>query len=1084
MYRTGAIARVCIRSGELLVGRQSDVDLLRQSGASTGRETVGQCGGSTPLRATRQLFISKLVGAIVYYLKTAVDISDETLARLRPGQHAAVRAMQAWALSGEPQKLGLLVLPTGYGKSELIALAPFLFGARRSLIVAPTQIIREQLAVALQRRDHLVEAGIVPNSPSPKVLARRNVLASVEAWKSLRAYDTVVAHPRSISPAVEGVSEPNDPKLFDLLVFDEAHHLGAPSWRHLTDTFPDAMVVGFTATPYRRDRRSLEESVILEYPVAKAVAEGYFAPITYRQIVAGPTRDDRDRAVAQAAISELGLRDKKYGRAARLLVRSDTIDRAEQLVDLYRDLSGDEVTLECITHKTSRTKYIEAINRLQSGGSAGVSFVGVLGEGFNLATLKIAAYHAAHRSLPATVQFAGRVARGSVTGEAAVLIAAEDDHPEVVRALHQDDQRWDLLIPSLAEQLRTVPVRAWVESTDDEENDIRDAFTAANARFFRLADVWVVDEPIDPEEIRARVDGETFSVSVVGEASGLDSARCVSSLNAPTAWAGLFERHRPTQWLAYTPPAHLEYATMIVATVPRADGKQWLFVRSTLGDALTDRILDHVLGVKRTRPSKAVLARFGQWTTARLTSLGKRSLHPVVAGVQSYETGAGEDVAAAVTADDRAMKEAGHLIGVHGTAAARRQLGLALGRRRLWQTGLASISDYVSWVEDVAAELSSETQVKQLAGLQIGDARLDPYAQPVGVVLDSHPSSFDLTYRDTADNPHLLADAVITTTKSAGGGPIEVRFSDASGTSAFLTLEYEADGQLRPVLGFIERLGHQTESRQWFERHPPQVFFNDGSILRGSGGCTTPSADALAIYFPIGTEPRKLRTDSKLNITNRVLTVDRSVARLSEKPAGNQGVRFTTLSAVTGSTINIGSLFEWITKTARAHGADFIYCDDGSGEVADFIIGWQAHGSAQTPTVRLVHAKAASSALRAVLSTVSADPGSGTTLKSTEEVAQQALRSVDFLNMPPSHQLRRLVSRAEQFNRWLVGSAAVAESILDSPRRTNEIRIVHPGLDYTKLAGSAHRVRTLLGAIRSRAQASRAELSVVVRHCP
>jgi hypothetical protein len=80
----------------------------------------------------------------------------------------------------------------------------------------------------------------------------------------------------------------------------------------------------------------------------------------------------------------------------------------------------------------------------------GVAFVGVLGEGFDLPSLKIAAYHNPHRSLPVTIQFAGRVARTERTGdddlgnpEQAVLIATVGDHPEILAELHKDGQRWD-----------------------------------------------------------------------------------------------------------------------------------------------------------------------------------------------------------------------------------------------------------------------------------------------------------------------------------------------------------------------------------------------------------------------------------------------------------------------------------------------------------------------------------------------------------------------------------------------------------------------------------------------------------------
>ena len=129
------------------------------------------------------------------------------------------------------------------------------------------------------------------------------------------------------------------------------------------------------------------------------------------RLQAGATADGRDRAVATEAIRELNLRNAEARKpAARLLVRADTVVRAKELAKLYLELDAS-VKLEVITHETTDTQLSAATARLISGESAGVAFVGVLGEGFDMPSLKIAAYHNPHRSLPVTIQFAGRVAR-------------------------------------------------------------------------------------------------------------------------------------------------------------------------------------------------------------------------------------------------------------------------------------------------------------------------------------------------------------------------------------------------------------------------------------------------------------------------------------------------------------------------------------------------------------------------------------------------------------------------------------------------------------------------------------------------
>src|SRR5690606_6245781 len=42
-----------------------------------------------------------------------------------------------------------------------------------------------------------------------------------------------------------------------LIVFDECHHIGAASWESIFDAFPEAKVLGLTATPWRLDGQGL-----------------------------------------------------------------------------------------------------------------------------------------------------------------------------------------------------------------------------------------------------------------------------------------------------------------------------------------------------------------------------------------------------------------------------------------------------------------------------------------------------------------------------------------------------------------------------------------------------------------------------------------------------------------------------------------------------------------------------------------------------------------------------------------------------------------------------------------------------------
>ena len=45
--------------------------------------------------------------------------------------------------------------------------------------------------------------------------------------------------------------------LADLVIIDEAHHATANTWRKIIEAYPDAVLIGLTATPCRGDGRGL-----------------------------------------------------------------------------------------------------------------------------------------------------------------------------------------------------------------------------------------------------------------------------------------------------------------------------------------------------------------------------------------------------------------------------------------------------------------------------------------------------------------------------------------------------------------------------------------------------------------------------------------------------------------------------------------------------------------------------------------------------------------------------------------------------------------------------------------------------------
>lgn len=75
---------------------------------------------------------------------------------------------------------------------------------------------------------------------------------------------------------------------FDLLVADEGHHATSPTYEKIFAAFPEAKILGVTATPERTDGRGLDsvyQKLVLGPSIADLIRDGYLVePITYGPI--------------------------------------------------------------------------------------------------------------------------------------------------------------------------------------------------------------------------------------------------------------------------------------------------------------------------------------------------------------------------------------------------------------------------------------------------------------------------------------------------------------------------------------------------------------------------------------------------------------------------------------------------------------------------------------------------------------------------------------------------------------------------------------------------------------------------------
>lgn len=182
---------------------------------------------------------------------------------LRPYQQEAKDAVfEQW---DNGTRKTLLVLPTGCGKTIVFAKVTedCVRKGDRVLILAHRGELLDQAADKLKKTTGL-------NSAVEKAEA-----SCLGSW-----FRVVVGSVQTLMREKRLKQFPED--YFDTIIIDEAHHCISDSYQKVLQHFPDAHVLGVTATPDRGDMRNLGryfESLAYEYTLPKAIKEGYLTPI-------------------------------------------------------------------------------------------------------------------------------------------------------------------------------------------------------------------------------------------------------------------------------------------------------------------------------------------------------------------------------------------------------------------------------------------------------------------------------------------------------------------------------------------------------------------------------------------------------------------------------------------------------------------------------------------------------------------------------------------------------------------------------------------------------------------------------------
>lgn len=238
-----------------------------------------------------------------------------------------------------------------------------------------------------------------------------------------------------------------------LVVFDECHHQSAKSWEMVYNAFPDAWIIGLTATPQRLDGSGLGKyySVMVQGPsVQDLIDQGYLSP--YK--IYAPSNIDVSKVHSRMGdfiSSELAATiDKptitgdaikeyqKYANGKRAIVRGVSIEHSKHIATQFNDAGIPSAHVDGTTPHQIRDSIMQSF---KEGKTLVLSNVDLFSEGLDVPAVECVIDLRPTKSLILWLQFCGRALR-PMENKTAIII----DHAGncARHGFPCDDRHWDL----------------------------------------------------------------------------------------------------------------------------------------------------------------------------------------------------------------------------------------------------------------------------------------------------------------------------------------------------------------------------------------------------------------------------------------------------------------------------------------------------------------------------------------------------------------------------------------------------------------------------------------------------------------
>lgn len=919
---------------------------------------------------------------------------------LRPPQLGALHAIGAhWSLEHQP---ATIVMPTGTGKTETMLAVLAAFGRSPLLVVVPWDALRAQTAEKFLTFGWLRKLKVLPEDvPNPIVGILNKRPKTPEDLELIEACNVVVVTASAIGVGSDAAILDALAQRCRALILDEAHHVPASNWTRVRDAFKDVHTLQFTATPFRRDGQLVDGRVVFNYPLGQAQQDGYFKPIKFEPVfeVRGAAR--ADQAIADAAIQAL-REDLEAGYDHLLMARCESIGRAETVEQIYRELAPDLEPV--LIHSESQDAKVK-VEELKAGRSKIVVCVNMLGEGFDLASLKVAAIHDMHRSLAILLQFIGRFTRvaSQSIGDATVVANIADTRVSgALERLYSEDADWNQLLSELSSEAA------------QEHAELID-FLHSSQRLDKPPgdDVSISHKMLRPIFSTVVYQAKQFAPARFHQ--GLGKGRHVHAvwLHEKTKTLYFVTRSEPRlRWMQSKEVRDLEWALFVLHHDADAG---LLYLSSTDHDSMFQDLAEAVSDEVTLISGEQVFRSLGRINRLMFQSLGvkkhgRRNL--------SFAMYTGADVADALGISERAGSVKNNVSATGWEKGNKVAIGCSY-KGRVWSREQGSIPSLVHWCRAIGSKLLDATiNVADIIANVLIPREVDEIPDDEVLAVEWPAEMLAVSVERVvftcgdAEWPLYLVDIEFVG-KEANDVRFELRTEDVPRLATFiLTVGGERGFRVRQTDGddlAIKIRNREFSASDYFSSYPPLIRFINLSELDGNL-LITPQ------------DPRDLQLDeSQFEVWDW------------------HGVDLTTESLWRHGQVRRDSIQWKVAQRYIQDGFDVVFDDDAAGEAAD-----------------LVCLKLEADHIRLVLAHCKFSGGQtpGERVKDVVEVCSQAVRSAKWkwrfkdLVQHINNRNHRLTTDSRP-TRFLAGGPVELNNVVKAcqfKRVEAEILIVQPGL--------------------------------------